>query len=249
MRVAARSLLQLLRHLPSLRWSRQLGGPGGGAAHAAEHAARHRDAAARAVVRVPEGPGAACACAGASGRRSHCHCPPELQKLYVADLNKMAAKSSIEALIGGAGGVSSGGGGEDEDEVDEGMSDAQMSAMANMQEDTDERIREIQARWGPRGEGGKGRARPHDPGAAAAAGGVVDSLPRPPLPLLLQRIAKSVEDLAVLFRELNTLIVEQGTMLDRIDHNIEEVRGGEGEGGRCAEVRAGGMRLVSSLHP
>ena len=33
-----------------------------------------------------------------------------------------------------------------------------------------------------------------------------------------------MEELAVLFRELNTLIVEQGTMLDRIDHNIEEVR-------------------------
>lgn len=30
----------------------------------------------------------------------------------------------------------------------------------------------------------------------------------------------------MLFRELNTLIVEQGTMLDRIDHNIEEVRAG-----------------------
>ena len=54
----------------------------------------------------------------------------------------MASKSSIEALIGPAGGAA---GGEDDDQ-DEGMSDAQMSAMANMQEDADERVREIQAR-------------------------------------------------------------------------------------------------------
>lgn len=38
----------------------------------------------------------------------------------------------------------------------------------------------------------------------------------------IQRIARSVEELATMFSELSTLIVHQGTLLDRIDHNMEQ---------------------------
>lgn len=37
----------------------------------------------------------------------------------------------------------------------------------------------------------------------------------------IQRIAKSVSELAKMFRELSVLVVEQGTILDRIDHNMD----------------------------
>lgn len=36
------------------------------------------------------------------------------------------------------------------------------------------------------------------------------------------RIAQSINDLATLFRELSVLVIEQGTILDRIDYNIEQ---------------------------
>merc|ERR1719411_1819725 len=38
-------------------------------------------------------------------------------------------------------------------------------------------------------------------------------------------IAKSVNDLAQIFNELNVLVVQQGTILDRIDYNIEQTVG------------------------
>jgi syntaxin 16 len=35
-------------------------------------------------------------------------------------------------------------------------------------------------------------------------------------------IAKSIFQLADIFKELQTLVVDQGTMLDRIDYNIDQ---------------------------
>jgi len=39
----------------------------------------------------------------------------------------------------------------------------------------------------------------------------------------ITQIAKSVSELAQLFRELSVLVIDQGTILDRIDYNMEEV--------------------------
>lgn len=37
------------------------------------------------------------------------------------------------------------------------------------------------------------------------------------------RIAKSIEELAQIFKELAVLVIDQGTILDRIDFNMEQV--------------------------
>jgi syntaxin 16 len=38
----------------------------------------------------------------------------------------------------------------------------------------------------------------------------------------INNLVTSINDLAVLFKELSVLVIEQGTILDRIDYNIEE---------------------------
>jgi syntaxin 16 len=39
----------------------------------------------------------------------------------------------------------------------------------------------------------------------------------------ITRIAKSIEELAAIFKELAVLVIDQGTILDRIDYNMEQV--------------------------
>jgi len=38
----------------------------------------------------------------------------------------------------------------------------------------------------------------------------------------IQNLVKSVNDLAVIFKELSVLVIDQGNILDRIDYNIEQ---------------------------
>lgn len=38
----------------------------------------------------------------------------------------------------------------------------------------------------------------------------------------VNQIAKSIHQLAEIFRDLQTLVIDQGSMLDRIDFNIEQ---------------------------
>lgn len=41
---------------------------------------------------------------------------------------------------------------------------------------------------------------------------------------LLRAAVKSIEDLSTIFKELAVLVIDQGTILDRIDFNMEQVR-------------------------
>jgi syntaxin 16 len=37
----------------------------------------------------------------------------------------------------------------------------------------------------------------------------------------IRQIAQSISQVVEIFRDLNTMVIEQGTLLDRIDHNIQ----------------------------
>jgi syntaxin 16 len=51
------------------------------------------------------------------------------------------------------------------------------------------------------------------------------------------KIAQSITELSVLFRELSVLVIEQGTVLDRIDYNVEHT---------LIKVQAGTKELVTA---
>lgn len=40
----------------------------------------------------------------------------------------------------------------------------------------------------------------------------------------IQNLVKSINDLASIFKDLSVLVIEQGTVLDRIDYNVQEAK-------------------------
>ena len=61
-------------------------------------------------------------------------------------------------------------------------------------------------------------------------------------------IAKGIIELADIFKDLQSMVIDQGTMLDRIDYNVErmavDVKGAEKE-----LVVVGFAKLVTNRHP
>ena len=62
----------------------------------------------------------------------------------------------------------------------------------------------------------------------------------------ITKIANSIEELATIFKELAVLIIDQGTILDRIDYNMEAAVEHAKEGN--VQVRCGNEEEVSQLH-
>ena len=46
----------------------------------------------------------------------------------------------------------------------------------------------------------------------------------------VNRIVKSINELSSLFKQLNSLVIEQGTVIDRIDYNLEQAEVFVGKG-------------------
>ena len=67
------------------------------------------------------------------------------------------------------------------------------------------------------------------------------------------KVAQSINELAQLFKELNVLVIEQGTILDRIDYNIEQtavkVRQGVQELEKADEYSKKSQLNTTQQHP
>lgn len=56
----------------------------------------------------------------------------------------------------------------------------------------------------------------------------------------INHVVKAIHDLASLFKSMNEIIIEQGTILDQIDHNIQEAR---------TQINSGNKHLLKVLIP